>query len=58
VTSNNGSLKEQTLSAIQSAIQEHHGNIAAAARQLGLSRTTLSSKLRQLRETGMIGAAS
>lgn len=52
-----GSLKEQTLSAIQSAIQEHDGNIAAAARQLGLSRTTLYTKLRQLRDTGMVGAA-
>lgn len=52
-----GSLKEQTLSAIQSALQEHNGNIAAAARQLGLSRTTLYTKLRQLRDTGMVGAA-
>jgi transcriptional regulator of acetoin/glycerol metabolism len=55
--SSGASLKEQTLSAIQSALQEHHGNIAAAARQLGLSRTTLYTKLRQLRDTGMIGAA-
>jgi sigma-54 dependent transcriptional regulator, acetoin dehydrogenase operon transcriptional activator AcoR len=54
--SNGGSLKEQTLSAIQGAIQEHDGNIAAAARQLGLSRTTLYAKLRQLRETGMVGS--
>lgn len=30
--------------------------MAAAARQLGLSRTTLDTKLRQLRDTGMIGA--
>ncbi|MFM0597708.1 helix-turn-helix domain-containing protein [Paraburkholderia dilworthii] len=50
-----GSLQEQTLNAIQSAIDEHAGNIAAAARQLGLSRTTLYAKLRKLRDTGMMG---
>ncbi|MDE1179424.1 helix-turn-helix domain-containing protein [Paraburkholderia sp.] len=50
----NASLREQTLSAIQNAIREHEGNIAAAARQLGLSRTTLYAKLRQLRQTGML----
>ena len=55
VTHSKASLQEQTLDAIQRAIKEHDGNIAAAARQLGLSRTTLYAKLRQLRETGMIG---
>jgi len=43
----NASLKENTLSAIQYALHENNGNVAATARQLGISRTTLYSKLRQ-----------
>jgi transcriptional regulator of acetoin/glycerol metabolism len=41
------SLQEQALSAIRQAVREHDGNIAAAARQLGISRATIYTKLRQ-----------
>lgn len=47
------SLKEQTLAAIGRVVKEYGGNIAAAARQLGISRTTLYAKLQQLRQAGM-----
>lgn len=42
-----GTLEENTLSAIELALHENNGNIAAASRQLGISRTTLYSKLRR-----------
>jgi sigma-54 dependent transcriptional regulator, acetoin dehydrogenase operon transcriptional activator AcoR len=46
-------LEEQTLIAVQSAMREHGGNVAAVARQLRVSRTTVYARLKQLRETGM-----
>jgi len=42
------SLQENALYAIQQALMDHHGNVAAAARQLGISRTTLYAKLKQM----------
>ncbi|UXU85520.1 helix-turn-helix domain-containing protein [Burkholderia sp. S-53] len=47
------SLHEQSLDAIRRALDEHDGNVSAAARQLGISRTTLYAKLRQLDATGI-----
>ncbi|WP_244099931.1 helix-turn-helix domain-containing protein [Burkholderia anthina] len=47
------SLHEQSLNAIRRALDEHDGNVSAAARQLGISRTTLYAKLRQLDATGL-----
>ncbi|WP_244108481.1 helix-turn-helix domain-containing protein [Burkholderia anthina] len=47
------SLHEQSLDAIRRALDEHDGNVSAAARQLGISRTTLYAKLRQLDATGL-----
>ena len=41
------SLENIELHAIQETIRHNHGNISAAARQLGVSRTTLYRKLRQ-----------
>lgn len=41
------SLERIELHAIQDTIRRNHGNISAAARQLGVSRTTLYRKLRQ-----------
>jgi transcriptional regulator of acetoin/glycerol metabolism len=41
------SLEKIELHAIQDTIRHNHGNISAAARQLGVSRTTLYRKLRQ-----------
>jgi transcriptional regulator of acetoin/glycerol metabolism len=41
------SLEKIELHAIQETIRHNHGNISAAARQLGVSRTTLYRKLRQ-----------
>lgn len=40
------SLDKIELQAIQETIRQNHGNISAAARQLGVSRTTLYRKLR------------
>jgi transcriptional regulator of acetoin/glycerol metabolism len=45
------SLEKIELHAIQETIRQYHGNISAAARQLGVSRTTLYRKLRQ---TGLL----
>ncbi|WP_257128582.1 helix-turn-helix domain-containing protein [Burkholderia sp. MSMB1459WGS] len=47
------SLHEQSLDAIRRALDEHDGNVSAAARQLGISRTTLYAKLRQLDTAGI-----
>ncbi|WP_260428038.1 helix-turn-helix domain-containing protein [Burkholderia sp. Bp8984] len=47
------SLHEQSLDAIRRALGEHDGNVSAAARQLGISRTTLYAKLRQLDAAGL-----
>ncbi|KER68004.1 Fis family transcriptional regulator [Burkholderia cepacia] len=47
------SLHEQSLDAIRRALDEHDGNVSAAARQLGISRTTLYAKLRQLDAAGL-----
>ncbi|WP_321847131.1 helix-turn-helix domain-containing protein [Paraburkholderia bannensis] len=41
------------LVAIQQAMCEHRGNVAAVARQLRISRTTVYARLRQLRDVGM-----
>ncbi|WP_321866697.1 helix-turn-helix domain-containing protein [Paraburkholderia tropica] len=48
------SLEEHTLGAVQQAMRDHNGNVAAVARQLRISRTTVYARLRQLRETGMV----
>ncbi|KAB0638758.1 helix-turn-helix domain-containing protein [Burkholderia latens] len=59
--SQQASLHEQSLDAIRRALAEHDGNVSAAARQLGISRTTLYAKLRQLDAAGIgreAGAAS
>ncbi len=47
------SLREQSLDAIRRALDEHDGNVSAAARQLGISRTTLYAKLRQRDAAGL-----
>jgi transcriptional regulator of acetoin/glycerol metabolism len=47
------SLLEHTLETIERTLHEHDGNIAAAARQLRISRTTLYAKLRRLRQSGI-----
>ncbi|WP_321782376.1 helix-turn-helix domain-containing protein [Paraburkholderia sp. J94] len=47
------SLEEHTLGAVQQAMLDHNGNVAAVARQLRISRTTVYARLKQLRETGM-----
>ncbi|MBN3853872.1 Fis family transcriptional regulator [Paraburkholderia sp. Ac-20340] len=54
---NGSTLEEQTLIAVQNAMHEHGGNVAAVARQLRVSRTTVYARLKQLRETGMLGEA-
>lgn len=41
-----GSWRELSTAAIHQAIAAHHGNIAAAARQLGISRNTLYRRLK------------
>ncbi|HEV3430159.1 MAG TPA: helix-turn-helix domain-containing protein [Paraburkholderia sp.] len=51
---NGSTLEEQTLIAVQNAMREHGGNVAAVARQLRVSRTTVYARLKQLRETGML----
>lgn len=52
-TTPQASLHEQSLDAIRRALAEHDGNVSAAARQLGISRTTLYAKLRQLDAAGL-----
>ncbi|MCA7994113.1 Fis family transcriptional regulator [Burkholderia cepacia] len=52
------SLHEQSLVAIRRAVDEHDGNVSAAARQLGISRTTLYAKLRQLDAAGITNAGA
>jgi sigma-54 dependent transcriptional regulator, acetoin dehydrogenase operon transcriptional activator AcoR len=42
------SLKTLEDGAIERAMQQHHGNISAVARQLGVSRNTLYRKLKLL----------
>jgi transcriptional regulator of acetoin/glycerol metabolism len=49
------SLERIELHAIQDTIRHNHGNISAAARQLGVSRTTLYRKLKQ---TGFLCSAA
>jgi transcriptional regulator of acetoin/glycerol metabolism len=46
-------LDEHALSHVIRSLDEHDGNVAATARQLGISRTTLYAKLRQAREAGI-----
>jgi sigma-54 dependent transcriptional regulator, acetoin dehydrogenase operon transcriptional activator AcoR len=41
-------LESTTLSLIQRTLEQHAGNVSAAARQLGISRNTLYRKLRQI----------
>lgn len=41
-------LREHTLQAVAEALRTHGGNVSAAARQLGISRTTLYKKMRGL----------
>jgi transcriptional regulator of acetoin/glycerol metabolism len=48
------SLEKIELHAIRETIHHNHGNISAAARQLGVSRTTLYRKLKQ---TGLLPSA-
>ncbi|TDV33663.1 regulatory Fis family protein [Paraburkholderia caballeronis] len=47
------SLKERALHAVRNALAEHDGNVAAAARQLGVSRTTVYAKLNEMRQAGI-----
>jgi sigma-54 dependent transcriptional regulator, acetoin dehydrogenase operon transcriptional activator AcoR len=48
------SLEEQMLGAVQQAMLDHNGNVAAVARQLRISRTTVYARLRELRDIGML----
>jgi transcriptional regulator with PAS, ATPase and Fis domain len=41
-------LESTTLNLIQRTLEQHQGNVSAAARQLGVSRNTLYRKLRQI----------
>ena len=41
-----GSLRGQTAQSVKQALAAHDGNVSAAARQLGISRTTLYKHLR------------
>jgi sigma-54 dependent transcriptional regulator, acetoin dehydrogenase operon transcriptional activator AcoR len=41
-------LKEMTDDVVQRSMQQHHGNVSAVARQLGISRNTLYRKLKSL----------
>jgi transcriptional regulator of acetoin/glycerol metabolism len=49
-----GDLQEHTLRAIVQALGERDGNLAATARGLGISRTTLYAKLRRARAAGLM----
>ncbi|MCO6060309.1 sigma-54-dependent Fis family transcriptional regulator [Pseudomonas sp. MOB-449] len=44
-----GSIRENELELIRSALDRHQGNVSAAADSLGISRATLYRKLKQLR---------
>ncbi|MFR0713814.1 sigma-54-dependent Fis family transcriptional regulator [Enterobacterales bacterium BD_CKDN230030183-1A_HGKHYDSX7] len=48
-SSPSGSLKDNELEMIRSALARHQGNVTAAAEALGISRATLYRKLKQLR---------
>ncbi|APC18380.1 sigma-54-dependent Fis family transcriptional regulator [Pseudomonas frederiksbergensis] len=44
-----GSIRENELELIRQSLDNHHGNVSAAADALGISRATLYRKLKQLR---------
>ena len=48
------SLREQALETTLRALRDNEGNVAATARQLRISRTTLYAKLREMRQAGLI----
>lgn len=50
------SWREQSLDVVEQAWHLHEGNVAAMARQLGLSRTTVYARLRALRQRGALSA--
>lgn len=52
------SLEEQMLGAVQHAMLDHNGNVAAVARQLRVSRTTIYARLRQLHDIGMLAGGA
>lgn len=54
VQAGQGQLRERALRASVQALQDQDGNVAATARQLGISRTTLYAKLRQARAAGLL----
>jgi transcriptional regulator of acetoin/glycerol metabolism len=43
-----GDLEAATLQLIQRTLEQHYGNVSAAARQLGVSRNTLYRKLKHI----------
>lgn len=45
-----GSIREHQLELIRQALDDHRGNVSAAAEALGISRATLYRKLKQLRD--------
>jgi transcriptional regulator with PAS, ATPase and Fis domain len=45
-----GSLQEMEQVMIQKAMERNHGNVSAAAAQLGVSRQTLYNKLKSLKD--------
>ncbi|MFM0046020.1 helix-turn-helix domain-containing protein [Paraburkholderia sediminicola] len=53
-----GNLNEQMLLAVRRTLHEHDGNISTASKQLGISRTTFYSKLRQLQQAGLLPTAT
>ena len=44
-----GSIRENELELIRQSLDNHQGNVSAAAEALGISRATLYRKLKQLR---------